>query len=84
MLMPMRARQIWLLRTFLVLCRRSGGSSFSCVPQPISEVVVPSSRKPSMLQVLTNSSTCLGSVGDLRVAFAAVDHLHTELLREDG
>jgi len=26
----------------------------------ISAVVVPSSRKPSMLQVFTNSSTCFG------------------------
>ena len=32
------------------------------MPQPISAVVVPSSRKPSTLQVFTNSSTCLGTL----------------------
>ena len=57
--MPMRARQIW-LRGPSVCSYASGGNSFSCVPQPISAVVVPSSRKPSTLQVLTNSSTCFG------------------------
>ena len=59
MLMPMRARQIWFFGPS-ACSKASGGSSFSCVPQPISAVVVPSSRKPSMLQVLTNSSTCFG------------------------
>ena len=58
--MPIRARQIWLLRAVVRARTRAAGSSFSCVPQPISAVVVPSSRKPSTLQVLTNSSTCLG------------------------
>ncbi len=58
-LMPMRARQIWLFGP-AACSNASAGSSFSWVPQPISAVVVPSSRKPSTLQVLTNSSTSLG------------------------
>jgi len=36
------------------------GSSFSCVPQPISAGAVPSSSRPSMHQVPTNSSTFFG------------------------
>ena len=58
-LMPIRARQIWLFGPS-ACSKASAGSSFSCVPQPISAVVVPSSRKPSTLQVLTNSFTSLG------------------------
>ena len=54
----------------------------SCVPQPISAVVVPSSRKPSTLQVLTNSFDFLRLIGDLRVALAAVNHLDAELVRQ--
>src|ERR1019366_10101350 len=57
--MPIRARQIWFFGPSLCLYAY-GGSHFSWVPQPSSAVVWPSSRNPSMLQVLTNSSTCLG------------------------
>ena len=60
MLMPMRAMQIWFFGPSLWR-KPYLGSVFSCVPQPSSEVVVPSSRKPSMLQVLTNSSICFGT-----------------------
>ena len=59
-LIPMRARQIWLRGPVACGGRRRGGSHFSCVPHPISAVVVPSSWKPSTLHVFTNSSTALG------------------------
>ena len=57
---PGCARQIW-LRGPRSCVNASFGSSFSCVPQPISAGAMPSSWKPSTDHVFTNSSSRFGS-----------------------
>ena len=47
------------LGPILGMCAKAG-SFFSCVPQPISAGAVPSSRRPSILHVPTNSLTSFG------------------------
>ena len=81
-LMPIWARQIWFFGPSLCW-KACFGSVFSCVPQPISEVVVPSSRKPSMDQVFTNSSTCLGLSVICVSRSEQWMNLHPEFLREE-
>ena len=60
MFMPMRARQIWFRGPSA--CSKASGGQLLLVRAPahLGRGRCPSSRKPSMLQVLTNSSTCLG------------------------